>query len=229
MGTDLKMALVLQLRNELTAGLKTVNGELRGLQKEVKQVQADFAAQWGEVAQLSKRAGIAIAGAGLAIVGSLGAAAKAASDFNARLAEVSTLVDTSTVKMDVLKNGINSLAMETGQSATALTGGLYQAISAGIEAGSSIEFLGIAAKAAVGGVTDTETAVNGLTTVINAFSLSTQDAGTVADSMFTTVVGGKINFQQLSEAMAQVAPIAASMGVSFSEVNAAFAAMTSQG
>jgi len=106
---------------------------------------------------------------------------------------------------------------------------LYQAISAGVPKENVIDFLKIATEAAIGGVTDTETAVDGLTTVINAFKLPMSDAQRVADVMFTTVKGGKTTFEELSASMFQVAPIAAASGVSFEEVSAALATMTKQG
>jgi len=93
----------------------------------------------------------------------------------------------------------------------------------------AIEFLTVATKAAIGGVTDTATAVDGLTTVINAFKLPIEDAQKVADIMFTTVKGGKTTFEELSAALFNVAPIAAASGVRFEEVSAALATMTKQG
>jgi hypothetical protein len=51
----------------------------------------------------------------------------------------------------------------------------------------------------------------------------------VADIMFTVVKRGKTNFEQLSAALFQVAPIAAAAGIEFEEVAAAIATITKQG
>jgi TP901 family phage tail tape measure protein len=78
-------------------------------------------------------------------------------------------------------------------------------------------------------VTDVDTAVDGLTTTINAFGLDIGEAGNVADSMFAAVKGGKTTFDELSSALFNVAPAAAAAKVEFSEVNAAIATLTASG
>jgi TP901 family phage tail tape measure protein len=127
------------------------------------------------------------------------------------------------------KGGVRDLSGELGIAQGVLTKGLYQALSSGVPRENVFQFLEVAGKAAIGGVTDTETAVDGLSTVINAFGLSSDDAGRVADSLFTTVKGGKTTFKQLSDSLFQVAPLASAAGVGFEEVNAAMAALTVQG
>jgi TP901 family phage tail tape measure protein len=87
----------------------------------------------------------------------------------------------------------------------------------------------VASQAAIAGVTDVETAVDGLTTIINAFGLDTGEAQAVADSMFAAVKGGKTTFEELSASLFNVGPAAAAAGVSFEEVNAAIATMTAAG
>lgn len=222
---NVALNIIMGLVDKARPGLQQTQATL----VEMKKVHKDFNEQWGETAEKAKQAGAVLVGVGTGIVASLSMAAKAAADFNAGLLEVSTLVDTTAVNMDEFKQGINDLAMTTGQAAGDLTRALYQAISAGVDAGEAIEFMGVAARAAVAGVTDTETAVNGLTNIINAFGLETSEAQAIADSMFATVKGGKITFAELSDAMARVAPAAAGLGISFQEVNAAFATITAGG
>lgn len=127
------------------------------------------------------------------------------------------------------KGGVRDLSGELGIAQGVLTKGLYQALSSGVPRENVFSFLETAGKAAIGGVTDTGTAVDGLTTVINAFGLDASDAGAVADSLFTTVKGGKTTFAELSASLFNVAPLASAAGVSFQEVNGALAALTVQG
>jgi len=150
-------------------------------------------------------------------------------EFGKALAEVSTLVDTSLVNMKAMERGILSLSTATGESAIDLTKGLYQTISAGVAAGDALSFLGSAAKAAVGGVTDTATAVDGLTTLMNAWGKAAADVTIIADSMFVAVKAGKTTFGELARAYAYVASTASAAGLSIDEINAALAAMTTQG
>ena len=78
-------------------------------------------------------------------------------------------------------------------------------------------------------MTDTETAVDGLTTVMNAFKGQNIDATKAADIMFATVKAGKTDFAQLSASLFNVAPLAAAANVKFQDVSAALATLTAQG
>ena len=89
--------------------------------------------------------------------------------------------------------------------------------------------LEIAAKAAVGGVTDTRTAADGLTSIMNAYKIEVGQAANVSDKMFTAVKLGKTNFAEISASISQVAPLAASFGVSIDDVLAALATLTKSG
>lgn len=124
---------------------------------------------------------------------------------------------------------VKDLSAEVGIAQETLVGGLYQAISAGVPRENAFEFMRVASEASVAGVTDVETAVDGLTSIVNAFGLEAADAQAVADSMFATVQGGKTNFEQLATSIFQAAPAAAAAGVSFQEVNAAIATLTASG
>jgi TP901 family phage tail tape measure protein len=124
---------------------------------------------------------------------------------------------------------VSGLSTEFGIAQTVLRKGLYEAISSGIPEGNALEFMQIASKAAVAGVTDVETAVDGLTTIINAFGLDVSQTEEIADSMFAAVNGGKTTFEELSASLFNVAPAAAAAKVSFTEVNAAIAALTASG
>ena len=106
---------------------------------------------------------------------------------------------------------------------------MYNAISAGVPKENIFDFIKVAGKAAIGGVTDLNTSVDGLTSIINAFGLQMSDAESVADSMFAAVQGGKTTFSELSASIFNIAPAAAAAGVSMQEVNAAIAALTAGG
>ena len=106
---------------------------------------------------------------------------------------------------------------------------LYQAISAGVPANNVFDFMEIAAKAAIGGVTSLEVAVDGITTVINSYGSDVMTATKASDLMFTAVKLGKTTFEELSASLFQVLPSASALGVGFEEVTAAMATMTAQG
>ncbi len=107
--------------------------------------------------------------------------------------------------------------------------GLYNSISAGVPKDNVLDFIKIAGKAAIGGVTDLNTSVDGLTSIINAFGKEFSEAGAVADSVFAAVQGGKTTFEELASSIFNIAPAAAASKVSMEEVNAAIATLTASG
>jgi TP901 family phage tail tape measure protein len=159
----------------------------------------------------------------------LKSAAQSAGAFQKQMAEVNTIAKLSRKDLGALSKDVKGLSTEIGVTTTELTQGLYQALSAGIPADNAIEFLRIATKGAIGGVTDVKTAVDGMTTVINAWGMSTSDATKVADIMFQTVKLGKTTFSELSQHIGTVASMASTAGISFEEVAGAFASMTKKG
>ncbi len=163
----------------------------------------------------------------LAAIG--GISLKMAADFDKSLREVNTLLNLSSEQFDQLKSDVVALSNEIGVATSEVVPALYQAISAGVPRENVLEFLEIAAKAAIGGVTDTETAVDGLTTVLNAFGLDASKTQLVADQMFTAVKLGKTTFEELSASMSIVAPFAAALGVGFDEIAASTATLTKAG
>lgn len=156
-----------------------------------------------------------------------------ATELKGSLTEVVTLTgsvgDAAAKDFSLFKDTVKSVSNEFGIAQDVLTNGLYNAISAGVPKDNALEFLQVASQASIAGVTDVNTAVDGLSTVLNAFGLDASETQNVADSMFTAVKGGKTTFAELSSSMFQVAPGAAAAGVSFQEVNAAIAGLTAAG
>lgn len=106
---------------------------------------------------------------------------------------------------------------------------LYQALSAGVSKDNVFEFLEVTQKAAEGGVTQLKTAVDGISSVVNAYGSDVIGAAQASDLMFTAVRMGKTNFEQLSQSLFNVIPTASALGVQFGDVTAAMASMTAQG
>ena len=106
---------------------------------------------------------------------------------------------------------------------------LYQAISAGVPPDNVFDFMEIAGKAAKAGVTDLETSVDALTSVVNAYGAEVISATEASDIMFTAVRLGKTTFGELSRYLFQVTPVAAATGVSFNQIAAAMAEITAKG
>ncbi len=150
--------------------------------------------------------------------------------FENNMNEVYTLLpNISQDAMDKMSEQAKKASVNMGVLPEETVPALYQALSAGVPEGSVFDFLESANKAAVGGVASLETAVDGLTTVVNSYGDDVIDVQKASDLMFTTVKLGKTDFSQLSSSLYNVLPSANAANVSFENVSAALAVMTSQG
>ncbi len=188
------------------------------------------AAMAGPLGAVAKTAGIA-AGAVLATGVAAGfASVNAFASFEKGLNEVFTLLPGITDKaMAAMSEDVRDFSVEAGVTTDKVIPALYQAISAGVPADNVFAFLTTANKAALGGVTTLETAVDGISSVVNAYGSDILDATSASDLMFTAVRLGKTTFEELSASLFNVVPTAAGLGVGFEDITAALAAMTAQG
>ena len=94
--------------------------------------------------------------------------------------------------MKAFSSGIQDLARKTGEGSETLAKGLYDILSASVPAGKAMNFLAVSSKAARGGATTTAVAVDGLTSIMNAFRIEADQVGAVSDLMFATVKSGNV-------------------------------------
>ncbi len=153
---------------------------------------------------------------------------KVGRSFEREWANVTTMLSISRTETDKLKHELRMLSPTLGDT-TELAKGMYQVLSASIEPAKAIRFLGEAAKSAKAGVTDTKTAVDALTTVINAYGMEAESVTEISDIMFATVKRGKLTYGELAQSLGTVIPVAATVGINFKEVAAAVASLTRQG
>jgi TP901 family phage tail tape measure protein/lambda family phage tail tape measure protein len=163
------------------------------------------------------------------LLGAGAAMTKFAADFEDQLMQVRGLIDDPSFSLQPFSRGVRDIAIETGDSFDSLTKSLFDTISAGVDAGSALEVLRSAAKLAAAGGTDTATAVDGLTSLLNAYGLEASEATRITDALFQAQKKGKTTIAELSSNVGQVAPLAATLGVSIEEVTGALAALTTAG
>lgn len=184
-----------------------------------------------------QNAGKAISGVGstmtaaitLPIVGVGTAALQMSNDFKNAMAKVGTIADTAVTPMETLKNQVVDLSNAVGVGVSDIAEAQYQAISAGVDTAKSVEFVGVAVKAAKGGFTDTTTAVDGLTTVLNAYGLEAGEATKISDQMLAAQNFGKTSFGDMASSMGKVIPIASSLNVSTEDLFGSIAVLTKNG
>ncbi len=151
------------------------------------------------------------------------------SDFTNGLAKVSTLVDTTVVSMQKIRDEIRAVSDETGAGVADLSESVYQAISAGVDAGHAVSFVKDMTIAAKAGFTDTTTAVNGVTTVLNAYGKSAEEASHITDQMLLAQNFGKTSFGEMAQSMGNVIPIASQLNVTTQELFGSIAVLTKNG
>lgn len=178
------------------------------------------------VAEKGKAAAAAV-GAAAAASGAF--AVKKATDFEKAMAEIGTISGHTVDKLGKVGDQVLKLSEQFGMTTEELTGGLYQALSAGVPKKNALQFLEIASKAAIGGITDASTAVDGITTAINSFGLSATDAKHVSDVLFATVTAGKTTFPELASSIGKAAALAKGSGMTFAEFGATIATLTKGG
>ena len=198
----------------------------RGLERSEKKVRRST----GRMGKAVKVVGFAFAGAGVAAAGIGVASLKLAADFDKAFSEVRTLLPkVSDEAFGALQKDLRDFSNETGTVTTEAIPALYQAISAGVPRENVMDFLRVANKAAGGGVTDLETAVDAITSSVNSYGPEVLSATEASDLMFTAVRLGKTTFDELGAALFNVVPTAASFGIGLDQVAAALAVTTAQG
>lgn len=157
------------------------------------------------------------------------AGAKLNSELATGLAKVSTLVDTTVIDMNKMRQELIQLSNETGVSVTELTEGTYQAISASVDASKAVDFMKVSVLGAKAGFTDMSTATDALTTIINAYGMQTERASNMMDRLIITQNLGKTTVDEIGKSIGQVIPTAASAGMSIDELLASVASLTANG
>lgn len=210
---------------------ETSNAEskLKDLEKQAKETSDSF----GLLGEKAGKINSAMATAGTAVAGGIVAtgayAVKTASDYEDSLAKVSTIADTSKKSIQDLSGEVINISNETGASADEINEALYQAISAGADTAKATGLVETAVKAAKGGFTDTTTAVDGLTSVLNTYGMKTEDANQLANQFLITQNLGKTTFGELAQSIGQVAPTASAAGVKTNELLSSIASLTANG
>lgn len=243
--------VVLRARDELTRILKAIGPETAKSTSEAARGVARFAQSLREGEGGARRFGSVVGGVFsslgrgirsflrpgigqiailLGSVAGLSGAVRGASAFSQAMSEVGTIVDTTTVSMEALRDGVLDTAKALGLSELNQAKALYQAISAGVAAGAdSLLFLGEASKLAVAGVSDTASTVDLLTNVLNAYRLEVSETTRVSDALFETVRLGKTTISELASGLSVAIPLASQLGIDIEELGAAVATITAGG
>ena len=154
------------------------------------------------------------------------------SEYQSSLVDVTNLLDrndTSFSKNSKALEEASKQAIQLGISTQDANTALFNSVSAIGDVETSIKAYKSAQILAKAGATDLSTSINGLTNVINAYSLSADEANDVSAAFFRAQVVGKTTVGELAANIGQVAPIAKSAGVSYKELLATMSVLTKGG
>lgn len=175
------------------------------------------------------KAGKKVAPLSLACGAFLTGAVKGASDFQNGMNKMSTLFDTSKTSVKGLSSEFLNLSNKTGISATELAEAGYQALSAGQSVDKVGKFVETAGNLAKAGFTSTTTAVDVLTTAMNAYGKNAGSADYIANKLVRTQNLGKTTVDELASSMGKIIPTASSMGVNIDNLTSGYVSLTKQG
>jgi len=211
----------------VTAGIKD---HLTSLGTHFDAAKAKLAGIVSSVATTMKSLAVPIAAVGAAVGAAAVYGVKKFADFEQGMNQVFTLMPGASAEVrDQMIADVKKISSEMGIMTDQTIPALYDAIGAGVPPENVFAFIEVAQKAAVGGATALTTTIDGLTSVVNAYGADVLDVGTASDIMFQTVNVGKVSFEELANRLYNVVPTAQALGISFGNVGAAIAAMTSQG
>jgi len=215
-----KKSLVIEIlgNNKMGRAVRDAMGDLRRLGR--------FAGRIGK--SIAKAFKFGLAGVAAFTTG-MGLALRETAKFNVAMARAWTMTGGGIGNFKAMREEVMALSSELGVAKDQLSRGLYQALSAGVPQDNVFSFLRIAAKTAIADGSEIEVAVDGITTLLNAFGIEADKTGEVVDQMFAVVKGGKTTFGDLAANLSNAAPVAAALGVGMDQILAAVAALTKQG
>lgn len=198
----------------------------RGL-KALARVAARIVRPLTKVFSIAKRIGALSLGGivgGAAAVGVLGI--RDFGQFSLDIARIGTLLPPATNAMQQFGGAVRDAALNFGTTTTKSAEAFFDALSAGIEPGRLKEFNQIIGEASVGGFTTQATAIKGVTSIMDSYGLSVDQAREVSDAFFVANEKGKTTFEKLAGSVGKAAPMARAVGLSFKEFMSAVATGT---
>lgn len=183
-------------------------------------------------AAFTKLAGVgkaALLGMGAAAIGISAISIKMAGDFQEGLTTLVTGAGESEKNLKKIHDGILDLSVSTATSTKQLIDGMFMIESAGYHGAAGLKVLQAAAQGAKVGNADLGVVANAVTTVMNDYHLSANQATDATNFLVGVVKQGKTHMEDLASALAQILPIASSLNVPLADVGGALATLTGHG
>jgi TP901 family phage tail tape measure protein len=225
MVADVRITTALEGIQKVQQDLKGLQGDLGNVEKSVRPLGERLGSLGGSM----RRVGLAASVAAIPLAAIGPASVRAFGDFQASMANISTLVDTSVESMEEMSSAVLSISREAPVALSDLTAALYDIRSAGIDSSDAISVLENSSRLAVSGLGSVKEATDLVTSSINAFNLTGEEQVVLYDNIFKTVQAGKTTISQLAQGFGAVAGTVANAGIKLDEYLASVAALTTTG
>ena len=124
------------------------------------------------------------------------------------MGNIATLLDEPAGRIDVLKSGVQGLAVEFGKSTEDIAEGTYQVISAFQDSAETLDLVKINAMAAAAGMATTKDAIALTSAVTKGYGDVSADAVKKASGLaFQTVKLGQTTFPELAASIGRTVPL----------------------
>lgn len=125
--------------------------------------------------------------------------------------------------------GLIDISNRTGVAFSDLSESMYSALSAGVAQEKVLDFVESSVKLSKGGFTQTATAIDIVTTALNAYHMEMDEATHVQDVLITTQNLGKTTVDELASNMGKLIPTANGVNIAFDQLGAMYATVTANG
>ncbi len=199
-------------------GMNSVSSGMRGLSSTMQTLGSNMSSFGTQTAALWAP-----------IVGGLGAAVVAATNFDTAMTNVNSILqlgsdEAAALNAEVLQIGGSALA---GPQAVAEA--MYDVVGGVADASQHIPILNAAIATSEAGAADLGATVNVLISSMNSYGASAEDAAHFSDVLTASVASGVGSMDGLAAAMPQVTGLANTMGISFDSLGGMMAYLTTKG
>jgi len=165
-----------------------------------------------------------------AMTAQLREATNTAREFSKAIGELRTISQNAQLQTEEWEQGLIKLSNAFGLDILDITEAAYQTLSNQVAEGAqTFDFMTEALKFGIVTQTSATDSVNLLTAAINAYGLSSKDAGAVAASFFKTIELGRVRGDELANSFGRIGILGKQVGVQLEELQAAVTSLTIRG
>lgn len=216
--------------SEFTKGTDAAAKGLKGVGDEAARTAKRTGDDWQRIGKSMSDLGSSMTSkVTLPIVGLGVVATKMSADFDNAFTQMQTLAGVSGDAVAGMKDQVLQLAGETGKAPQELADAMYFLASSGLEGAEAMDALTVSAKASAAGLGPTEVIADAVSSAMLGYAESGLKASEATDVLIATARAGKAEPAELAAQMGRLIPTAAELGITFADVGAGVAALSTKG